>query len=758
MTGTGSAAFRYYAFISYSHQDKTWADWLHKALETYVVPKRLVGQTTAAGVIPKRLTPIFRDRDELASANDLSRKVSQALTQSANLIVICSPHSAASRWVDEEVRVWKRMGRDEHVFCLIVNGEPNASDLPGRAAEECFVPALRFQFDAAGHPTREPSEPIAADVRGGRDGKHNAKLKLIAGLLDVGFDALKQRELHRKMQRMIALTSLALVVTAVTSALALSALISRHDALVAQRKAVVAQEIAERRQKQAESLVGFMLGDLNDKLAQVQRLDIMQTVDNKAMAYFKSLPDTDVTPASLVQRAKALEKIGAVQMDLGNLTDALEALRASAAISSRLAAAAPADAARQVAYSRTLAFIGMVHWNQGQLEVTQQDFESARQALQPSLPRANNEPPVLLQLEYLSNDIGHVLEARGQPDAAENEYRDMLALTSKLVALGPNIDEYAVELGSARNNLGKMALQRGDLATAVAEYRADDAIETRLSTNAPKNNEQRENMLRVRAILGRTLALTGDTASGIRNLQQAVDIATQLARFDSRNTSFQGHLASYSSQLARLQRLTGDHLKAASSNAKAVKILMALTQQDPGNQGWQSDYAEALTEQAAGSLAANQTDTARLQAQHAIHILEPVLAKQPDDRGTLLATVSAKLLLANASADPLAAQSLRQEALKTMQRTTLNRRDPRILARQVETLLALGRKAETQPLLKPLWNTGYRDLALLAVLSRAHIDYPVNAEFVRRMAKPMQTAATDPDDQPGAANTTGEKP
>jgi hypothetical protein len=27
-------AFRYHAFISYSHQDKTWADWLHKARET----------------------------------------------------------------------------------------------------------------------------------------------------------------------------------------------------------------------------------------------------------------------------------------------------------------------------------------------------------------------------------------------------------------------------------------------------------------------------------------------------------------------------------------------------------------------------------------------------------------------------------------------------------------------------------------------------------------------------------------------------
>ena len=114
--------FRYRAFISYSHQDQAWAQWLHKALETYRVPRRLVGQTTAAGVIPARLTPVLRDRDELPSAIDLNRKVEEALGQSANLIVICSPRAAASRWVNEEVLAFKRLGRANRIFCLIVDG------------------------------------------------------------------------------------------------------------------------------------------------------------------------------------------------------------------------------------------------------------------------------------------------------------------------------------------------------------------------------------------------------------------------------------------------------------------------------------------------------------------------------------------------------------------------------------------------------------------------------------------------------------
>lgn len=97
---TGAIRFRYRAFVSYSHRDETWARWLHKAIETYRVPSRLVGTTTAAGVIPRRLAPIFRDRDELPSATDLGGKVDEALAASANLIVICSPAAATSRWVD----------------------------------------------------------------------------------------------------------------------------------------------------------------------------------------------------------------------------------------------------------------------------------------------------------------------------------------------------------------------------------------------------------------------------------------------------------------------------------------------------------------------------------------------------------------------------------------------------------------------------------------------------------------------------------
>ena len=62
--------YRYRAFISYSHSDEKWASWLHKSLERYKPPKHLIGEIGGLGRIPAKLSPVFRDRDELASATD----------------------------------------------------------------------------------------------------------------------------------------------------------------------------------------------------------------------------------------------------------------------------------------------------------------------------------------------------------------------------------------------------------------------------------------------------------------------------------------------------------------------------------------------------------------------------------------------------------------------------------------------------------------------------------------------------------------
>ena len=85
----------YFAFISYKREDEKWAKWLANELEHYHLPTTLNGKE-----LPKNLRPIFRDVDEL-SAGNLPEQIYHALSISKNLIVVCSPRSAKSEWVNK---------------------------------------------------------------------------------------------------------------------------------------------------------------------------------------------------------------------------------------------------------------------------------------------------------------------------------------------------------------------------------------------------------------------------------------------------------------------------------------------------------------------------------------------------------------------------------------------------------------------------------------------------------------------------------
>jgi formylglycine-generating enzyme required for sulfatase activity len=189
-------SFKYRAFLSYSHADTGIAKRVHARLEGFHIDKDLVGRVTPAGPIPENLRPIFRDRFEFEAGRSLADETITALDESASLIVLASPHSALSKFVNEELRQFKSRHPDRPSIPLIVDG---ASDDP---VKECFPPALRFAVAQDGTITDTPVDVLAADLRENGDGMELALAKVVARVIGLPPDEVFRRaERERRSQR-----------------------------------------------------------------------------------------------------------------------------------------------------------------------------------------------------------------------------------------------------------------------------------------------------------------------------------------------------------------------------------------------------------------------------------------------------------------------------------------------------------------------------------------------------------------------------
>jgi tetratricopeptide (TPR) repeat protein len=309
-------AYAYRAFISYSHRDKEVAQRLHRAIESYRIPSKLVGKVTAIGRTPRRLRPIFRDREELPASGDLSAELSAALRQSMFLIVICSPAAAKSRWVNEEIKQFKQVHGDGRVLALIVDGEPHASEIPGRDHRECFPEALRFRIGPDGDLSDIPAEPIAADYQREADGPRLATQKLIAGLTGLKLDELVQRETQRRIAQATAVAVGAVMGMVVTGGLAFYANSLRIEA---DRQRTIAEHESAAARAASDYLVGtFELSNpATENPRTITALTILGRSAERARNELAGQPTIE---------ARLLATLGRAYMNLGLLNEAQASL------------------------------------------------------------------------------------------------------------------------------------------------------------------------------------------------------------------------------------------------------------------------------------------------------------------------------------------------------------------------------------------------------------------------------------------------
>lgn len=519
----------YFAFLSYSHSDESIAAWLHEAIEEFRVPKRLVGQLTENGPIPRRLRPVFRDRGELAASDDLSEDIEDALAGSRFLIVLCSPSAVRSRWANKEIETFKRFHPDGCILAAIVDGEPFASELEGREGEECFPPALRIRYDQRGRPTTKRADPIAADLREGRDGRQTGLLKIIAGMLGVGLDDLVQRETHRRQRRLAMLTAASIVGMVVTSGLALTAIQSR--------------DAARDQRREAESLIGFMLGDLRQQLEPIGKLEVLDGVGERALAYYEKQDKTELPDLALAQRSKALTLMGEIAEAEGDLDGALRRYREAMAGTAEAVRRAPDDAERIFEHAQNVYWVGSIAMQRRQTADAARQFQEYNRLADRLVQSDPNNPKWRLEKAYATTNLGTVLiQQRLYPQAVES-FEASIDAGEALTGFDPRNRDYQQQLVEAVAWHAEAAEKSGDLPLATAGRERQIRLLQPFVTAARSEPEFLQKAMIAHMALSRHIYEGGGGKSALRDSATAARIGETLTSHDPDNADWMGRSA-----------------------------------------------------------------------------------------------------------------------------------------------------------------------------------------------------------------------
>ncbi len=506
---SGQANYR--AFISYSHDDVGWARRIHHALEAYRMPANLVGTETAHGPVPKRLTPIFRDRDDLPAAGDLTASVRAALARSDVLIVICSPAAAASRWVNQEIREFRNINPVGEILAAIVAGAPGAPVDENSGSQGCF-PAALLERDAQG----PDAEPVGADFRRSGDGFRMGVVKLAAGMLGLRLDQIIQRDLQRRQRRVTAVTMVSLLLALLMTGLTGLASSARSE--------------AERRKADAEDLIEFMLSDLQDRLEPVGRLDVLDAVGEKVVAYYAAQSTRQLSADALGRRSRAFHLLGEIESAAGDLEAAYDHFRRAYEATDQLLLIEGDDADRIFEHSQSAYWVGYYAWRQGRLDDAEGHFLEYRRLAErlTDIDAANTE--WLAEYAYANTNLGVVyLQSTRLPEARE-AFVAAAALNRDLAARQPELVQAHIDLANALAWVATVFEMTDGRDAAINVRRQEIAIyEDQLAAEVDDWNIRRDAINAERALARLLIAPGPDTL--------AADLETALAILEA--TSFE---------------------------------------------------------------------------------------------------------------------------------------------------------------------------------------------------------------------------
>ena len=501
---------------------------------------------------------MFRDREELSTGQNLGDHLLDALDNSDNLIVICSPNAVSSQWVGKEIEYFKSIGRGDRIFGLLVEG----------GAEALPEPLLT---DVNGNPL----EPLAADPRDEGDGKRLAKLKLISGLLSVNLDQLTRREQARQNQLRAIYTGIASTVVI----MAALAFVSYREQQLARQQEAFERETA---MKNAANMVEFA----KDISKQID-MESQARVNNQLIDYLERSGSDNLDQDTTRYLAQALQQLAMAQLeqstdeqsviDQATADAAFESFGRSRELYGAVLSEAPNNPYARFDVGIADFYIGYTHLRTGALELAEKPFQDYA-ARMDTLYREDPENVDFIFEYAASKQALFNLQLERETTFTPSLEANMLAAikaAEDAVAAVPG-EPAMLDALSVVMNMSALALARDCLYNdpRILSYRQRALdVAQQIYDLQPRNREAKGVVAHMYSALAQTHAALGQTAEARVAFLDAYRLRVELADTDPSNQFFAAQVMKARLDLQELRTHDSDPLPKTFTEREALANL-----------------------------------------------------------------------------------------------------------------------------------------------------------------------------------------
>ena len=465
-----------------------------------------------------------------------------------------------------------------------------------------------------------------------------------------------------------------------------------------------AKEAHEQR-VQAEGLIEFMLGDLRKKLDPVGRLDVLDAVGDKALAYYSRQDLARSDADALGRRARALHLMGEIAEKRGKMSEAEQRFQEAAETTAELLARDPKNTQRLFDHAQSSYWVGYAAWQQRKLAPAEAGFIRYVELAHELVRLEPDKLEWQVELASSQQNMG-VLRLRSVgADAALPHLHAARKRWQGLLAQRPSSHkELAIVVGwiaEAQEQLGQFD------ASIQSHAEKLTSLATLTPAGTPTNRRNEDSRAASHAAMSRLHLSAGRLAESVAAARESTQIYDTLVALDPGNLETLGRGA-FSRQLVAEALLAQGNIGAARSELRQIRVaLERLLQADANKPSWSvklrgrwliSSLQTAPPEERASSMSA-------LSDYLATHF-DAYAGRKDSDADSLWVLAGAAMLLGDLSPAEAAAKRWHQALalLKPLQHTV----EPRVTSSRAHLLLRLGRSQEARVLAEKLEASAYR--------------------------------------------------